>query len=185
VILNHTTILQVRSATARGGRIVTLDGEAFFRVRKTGSPFVVNTSAGSVEVLGTAFNVRVREAVLELTVAEGRVELHGPKGTLIVEAGQVASCPADGAPVLSDRRAGPDSPGWIHGRFTFEKASLASVCREFEETFDVHISIRSRDLPAHTVTGTVEAHTAETALATLARLTGTRIEHENGGYTLY
>ena len=43
---------------ANDKRLVTLDGEAYFTVKKdTTKPFVVETSQLSVKVLGTKFNV--------------------------------------------------------------------------------------------------------------------------------
>lgn len=62
-----------------GRRTVRLDrGEAFFQVARDPShPFLVETPAGTVRVLGTSFNVRVAgENRVEVTLVEGAVTFH-------------------------------------------------------------------------------------------------------------
>jgi transmembrane sensor len=185
VVLNHTTRLQVQGAGADEPRLLTLDGEAFFRVRHTGHPFVVKTVSGSVEVLGTEFNVRVRDSMLELTVLRGRVRLADGRESVVVDAGRVAVCAPGAAPVLSDRTAPAGEPGWMSGKFTFDRTSLADVCREFEVYFDIRIHLADPVLRTRTITGTVQATRADAAITTLARLTGTNVRHEESGYTLF
>lgn len=61
-----------------GRRVVHLDrGEAFFSVAKDAAhPFLVETPAGTVRVVGTKFNVRVLPSEkLEVTLMEGSVRL--------------------------------------------------------------------------------------------------------------
>lgn len=72
--LNAQTVLTVE-LTARERRVRLSGGEAFFHVTKDADrPFFVETSAGSVRVTGTQFNVRTAPAgQLEVTVLEGSV----------------------------------------------------------------------------------------------------------------
>jgi len=72
--LNAQTVLTVE-LTTRERRVRLSGGEAFFHVTKdAGRPFFVETSAGSVRVTGTQFNVRTAPAnQLEVTVLEGSV----------------------------------------------------------------------------------------------------------------
>lgn len=53
-------------------RVLTLEGEAFFEVKK-GSSFVVKTHHGEVEVLGTSFNVFARGDYLSVDCKTGKV----------------------------------------------------------------------------------------------------------------
>ncbi len=77
ITLNRNTKLTYYEAF-KGNRSLELTGEAFFEVEKDKEhPFIVNTSAGTVRVLGTSFNVdatRVKE--MRLTVVTGIVESH-------------------------------------------------------------------------------------------------------------
>lgn len=57
-------------------RVVLIRGEAHFTVTKDPSrPFVVNAMGLDVRAVGTAFNVRVGTAAVEVLVTEGKVEL--------------------------------------------------------------------------------------------------------------
>jgi len=56
-------------------REIRLSGQAYFSVEK-GAPFIVSTSAGSVEVLGTQFDVWSIDAEhMRITCSEGRVRV--------------------------------------------------------------------------------------------------------------
>jgi ferric-dicitrate binding protein FerR (iron transport regulator) len=78
-----------------------------------------------------------------------------------------------------------DYPGWIHGQLLFDKVSLMSACREIESRFDVVVTIRDRPMQNQTLTGAVDARSADAALTTLSRLTGLQYRHDTNGYTLY
>ena len=56
-------------------RLVTMQGEAFFKVQKSDVPFVVQTSNGKITVLGTSFNVKEDKEQLEVEVETGSVEV--------------------------------------------------------------------------------------------------------------
>lgn len=57
--LNAGTVVKYPKEFSKAQRLVHLDGEAYFSVRKdAGKPFIVETSRLSVKVLGTKFNVK-------------------------------------------------------------------------------------------------------------------------------
>lgn len=64
-----------------GERRVRLDrGEAHFAVAKDAArPFIVSARGVDVRAVGTAFNVRVDVAAVEVLVTEGRVQLNSPQ----------------------------------------------------------------------------------------------------------
>ena len=102
VRLNHTSALTVEPSRGERSRRVTLKGEAFFRVRKDGSPFLVATSLGVIRVLGTEFNVMVRDDRLEVAVISGTVNVltsrSGRDSSVVVSAGEIAVCSGAGFP---------------------------------------------------------------------------------------
>lgn len=64
-------------------RIVYLEGEAFFEVKRDSSrPFFVHTQNTTTRILGTSFNIRAyeQEENVELTVATGKVEFSSKSG---------------------------------------------------------------------------------------------------------
>jgi ferric-dicitrate binding protein FerR (iron transport regulator) len=189
VTLNHTTEFTVNPTSPGGARVVALKGEAFFRVRRNGVPFTVSTDVGTVQVLGTEFNVRLRDGRLEVAVIAGSVrvsaESRGKDSSVVLGVGEIASCKQGGFPGTPERLFSPDYPGWLHGKLLFQKTSLRSVCREIEAQFDVTVAIEKPQAQEETITGALDARSADAALATLSQLTGTGFRHEKGVYTLY
>ncbi len=189
VTLNHTSELIVHSWTRNNPRLVDLHGEAFFHVRRTGTPFMVETKVGTVRVLGTEFNVRVRDNTLEVGVLSGRVEVKVTKGakdsSVVMEKGQILTCDGGTYPGLPGPLLLSDFPAWMHGKFTFYRSELGSVCRELEAQFDVPVRIENPRLLHETITGTIDGRTIESALTTLTALTGCKYRHEKSSFTLY
>ncbi len=189
VTLNHTSELILDRQRFDNARRVRLQGEAYFRVRKNEVPFIVTTDVATIQVLGTEFNVRMRDDQVEVAVLVGTVRLgvHGEGGdsAVVLSAGQVATCVHGGFPTAPARLLFAEYPGWIHGKLLFYRTNLRSACNEIESKFSVSVTIESARLRGETITGAVDARSAEGALSTLANLTGNKYRYENGGYILY
>lgn len=83
VELNANTSLRFENL-ANERRVQFAGGEALFTVAKDPArPFTIETPSGSVRVTGTVFNLRAdgTDAVLEVTVTEGSVEVRPRDGT--------------------------------------------------------------------------------------------------------
>ncbi|UAL09249.1 FecR family protein [Caulobacter segnis] len=71
--LNTASTVEV-SLREDSRRVRLVKGEALFEVaHDPNRPFLVDAGAAKLRAVGTAFNVRIREAVVELTVTEGVV----------------------------------------------------------------------------------------------------------------
>ena len=188
VMINHTSALTVEMGAGSEARRVSLDGEAFFRVRKTGAPFVVTTGVGTVTVLGTAFNVRVRDGRMEVAVIEGSVRVAGgaagEQHNVMLTAGELTRCVAEGVPEPPTKLRHASYPGWIHGQLLFDRTPLSAACRELENNFDIALTLNVPHADDIMITGALDARNADLALATLARLTGATYSHDQSGYTL-
>ncbi|MBI1226938.1 MAG: DUF4974 domain-containing protein [Bacteroidetes bacterium] len=137
VTLNAMTKLGFAAADWQEGRKVALDGEAFFKAKK-GKTFTVSTEQGSVEVVGTIFNVYARGEELEVKCSEGKVQVTNPEGTerVLLKAGEQVA-------VLRgkmQRREGVSFyPKWFKGESTFRSAPLARVFGEMERQYGVKV----------------------------------------------
>ena len=189
VTLNHTSILVVESRPFGGTRRVSLKGEAFFQVRKNGSPFIVATELGSVQVLGTEFDVRVRGGQLVVGVLSGSVrvsvEREGQDSAVVLTSGQIVTCLSKDFPGAPVALPFADYPGWTQGKFLFYRTSISSACKEIESQFDVQVLIENPRAENETITGVVDGRSAATAVAALSTLIGSKFRHENSVYTLY
>jgi transmembrane sensor len=189
VTLNHTSELIVESESFGTARNVALKGEAFFHVRRSGSPFTVRTDIGTVTVLGTQFDVRVRGDQLVVGVVSGSVRVSavrdGHDSSVVLSAGQILTCSKGEYPSAPGVLPFAQYPGWTEGKFLFYRTELLAACKEIEAQFDVQIRIEDPLLMEETITGTVDGRNAASAVAALANLTGNKFRHENSTYTLF
>lgn len=73
-ILNAKSSVVYNEDSWENERKIYLEGEAYFKVKK-GEKFTVITNSGSVEVLGTEFNVFATDAIFEVKCHEGKVKV--------------------------------------------------------------------------------------------------------------
>jgi len=189
VALNHTSTLVVESRPFDDTRHVSLTGEAYFHARKNGSPFVVSTDVGTVQVLGTEFDVRIRGGQLVVGVLSGSVKVtarrDGRDSSVVLMAGQITTCMADKYPASPGQLPFADYPGWTKGKLLFYKTSVSAVCEEIESQFDVQVILENPHTGIETITGAIDGRSAAIALAALSNLTGNKLRHENNRFTLY
>jgi tetratricopeptide (TPR) repeat protein len=81
-----------------GARRVRVEGAALLDVAPGKGTFVVETSAGRIEVLGTRFVVDAEKAKTMTAVVRGEVKLATAQGSVVVHAGEQATAEAGRAP---------------------------------------------------------------------------------------
>ncbi len=189
VTLNYATELVVPKLQAGKPRLLSLRGEAYFHVRRNETPFIVSTGYADVQVVGTEFNLRAREGMLEVAVINGIVNVRvikaGKDSTLTLTQNQMALCAQSGFPKRIGNVPSPEYPGWMSGKLFFDKTSFAAACREIEMRFDVMVTIEDQQLRDEIITGTLEAKTAESALTALCGLTKKRFQFDGQSFKIF
>ncbi len=134
-------------------REVELIGEAYFEVAHDKSkPFVVNTPSGSVEVLGTQFNIISDPDSTIVTLREGSVCLHFGDRKFMM-------CPGDQVCMKRDasykvRQVNPQNyTSWSTGTYEFSDAPLEEIIRQLSLWYDVDIRTDSPELLENHFTG--------------------------------
>lgn len=132
-------------------RDVFLQGEAFFDVVKnTESPFSVSTKYMNVEVLGTAFDVKVDEACkkVETVLVRGKVALLDREWNRIMD-----MSPGEKVTYKSvDNEYTTESVDvnvhaiWRLGQLVFENVTLREIVNQLSAKFNVNINISSSGL---------------------------------------
>jgi transmembrane sensor len=149
----------------------------------------VTTDVASIHVVGTAFNVRVRDESYEVGVTEGIVRVTAGTGrkpaTVTLARGNMVHGERGTAPDAVGRIGFADYPGWTHGKMMFAGTSVEAVCKEIEDRFDVRIQIADPALRTVKITGILEGHDGRSTLSTLCLLTGRNQRYENGVFILY
>ncbi|MEK6650631.1 MAG: FecR domain-containing protein [Bacteroidota bacterium] len=187
VTLSHTTELVVQHLRPGEPRRLALSGEAYFRVRRNQTPFIVTNGFAEISVLGTEFNVRSRDGELEVAVLHGTVQVvragSDEPGALTLTQGQRARGRRNEQPVRIEDVPSPEYPGWMHGKMFLTRASLSDVCREIESRFDVNVTVPD-DAAKEEITGILDATSAESAITALSLLTGKTWSRDDRTYTL-
>lgn len=150
VILNAQSTLNYNEKTWSKKRNLDLSGEAFFKVNK-GQKFTVNTAAGSVQVLGTQFNIKQRAHYFEVQCYEGLVAVTYNNKTLKLSKGKSFRVINETIQVVDDLNA--DRPSWLKAESSFTKIPLNQVLLELERHYDLKIILNNVD-DAQLFTGT-------------------------------
>jgi transmembrane sensor len=148
--LNARTQLSVD--LRRSSRRVRLErGEVLFHVTKDPArPFVVETGAGAVRVLGTVFDVRsAPSGTLVVTVLEGRVLVQPvdaagrevPAPPVLLAGDRMHFDPATGALRLDRPAAVDDAVAWREGRAVFTGTPLGEALERFADYHDRSIAV--------------------------------------------
>ncbi len=142
---------QLRVAIGNGRRLVQLtSGEAFFTVAHDPShPFVVETPAGTAQVTGTKFDVRVdSQSRLRVTVVNGTVLVRptaaggGSGATLPLTAGDQLSAGPDGIDVhLLSAASLDDTLAWRQGQVVFHDTPLREAIGAFARYHDQTVMV--------------------------------------------
>ena len=170
VVLNAGSTLTL----AGDSRQVTLDGTALFEVTK-GSPFLVNTHQGTVQVLGTRFEVLTDEETYVVRCFEGTVAvnaaalqpdtLRAGEGVRLIE-GQWQDLTVAGA-----------DPAWTNGNTSFEGAPLREVLNAYERQFGVEVDYSGDNRP---YSGAFPHNNADQALELIRIPMGLEVESSDG-----
>ncbi len=151
VTLSDGTVVQLNTGgevserfTAATRHVTLTRGEAHFAVAKNPArPFVVQAGSLQVRAVGTAFNINLQSAAVDVIVTEGRVQLTtGTPDAPALDAGERATLrrvPAaftDAAPALVvaqiDAAAIAQTLAWREPLLRLGGATLAELAAEFE-----------------------------------------------------
>ena len=150
VWLTGGSTLEYPVAFTGRSRNVSVDGEAVFDVKHWDGncPFVVNTFAGKVEVLGTKFDVRADKETGEFSTAllRGRVRMSSKTESVVLEPGQVAGI-QDGRLKVQEMESADDYL-WVEGVLVLNTPSLEKLSERIERIYDVSVRIDSKSVPA-------------------------------------
>lgn len=171
------------------------DGEAAFAVKADPQkPFVVHAGDFEVRAVGTAFNVRRRDGLIEVAVSEGKVQICSGSGS---DAGAILATLSAGQLMrFSDiRNSGQFSvvpttvpteqiSEWRMRVVTYENATVREVIEDFNRYFENKRLIARGSLLERRVTIRLQVENRESAIETLAALLGANVARSSEGEVL-
>lgn len=148
VWLNANSNFVYPTAFIGNERIVTLEGEAYFKVTKDPKrPFIVKTKTVQTRVLGTEFNIRsYTPEDTHVVLINGKVEVSNTKGGSYTRLypGEDAHLQSDGNFVLAE--VDLDSyVYWKDGYFYFDDVTLKDIMQNLGRWYNVNIEFRNKE----------------------------------------
>lgn len=126
-------------------RLVRLQGEAFFDVRKgLDKPFVIDVGQFSVHVTGTAFNVKNSDGSFEVVVVEGSVVVRNHnKGDDVVNVmgGEFARFDQSQERLVRGSNQNRNFLAWKTRRLEFRNSTLEDVCRALQSVYGIQVEL--------------------------------------------
>lgn len=187
-------------------RNTVLSGEAFFEVKKSSIPFIIETNAVKIKVLGTAFNVKSypNEKTTETALIHGSVEITlnqrpgekfilKPHEKLVVsnEPAQATAVREKKEPIVvlsslthSETDQSILETSWVENKLVFQNETFEELAKKLERWFNVSIEIKDEKLAAARLTGTFDNETVREALAALQISTPFRFTIEANHITI-
>lgn len=177
VHMNSNSKIFVSPDFMRGAREITLTGEAFFDVKHNPEqPFVIHAKQSTVEVLGTAFNVRslYGENNVQVAVVEGAISFsaeegshsEGPSVTLL--GGQYGYLNLYERSIKVDEMAIDNYLSWIKGRFVFDELTLQQVCVQLKRLYDLNCSFEDEEIKNLQITANFSNESVEKTLSVIS-----------------
>lgn len=150
-------------------RNIQLSGEAFFEVKR-GKNFTVTTDNGSVEVLGTSFNVRSRNSVMTVACKTGKVRVSNQdqsKQEIITPGLAVVINKQIMSDVMETSLSRVDI--WRRGEFDYESLPLSEVLSELIRLYRVEVEHDFDESEMESpISGTYKTNDLKDAVQTIA-----------------
>ena len=154
VWLNSRTKIEYPASFVGDDRKVKLDGEAYFEVAKDiNKPFIVETTKGNIEVLGTKFNIETysEDNTFAVALMEGAVKVvRGnkayrlrPNQLAYLENGKMSIAPIEDFNLYR----------WREGLICFKNESFPNIIKKFEKYYGVDIRIENNAVINYHCTG--------------------------------
>lgn len=176
VWLNSDTKLRYPVEFGAKNRNVYLEGEAFFDVKKDKSrPFNVITKKASVEVLGTAFNIRSYndEKAVFTTLAEGSVRFSNKqKESITLKPGEQGVVDTKSGTLVKKKVDIDMFTAWKDGRFVFKEQSLEHIMNTMARWYDINVFFVNEEAREVSFSGNLKRYDDFSQLINMLEMTG-------------
>ncbi len=139
-------------------RLVKLDGEAYFDIKKSKQPFEVETSILIVNVLGTAFNVMAyKNSIPEVTLERGKVVVRSKSDIQkTLKPGEQAIIDTLANSISVNKVETELFTSWINNRLIFKNEPLGNIVQRLERWYNISIDIKDISLTNKRLNATIE-----------------------------
>ena len=177
VWLNAGSSLKYPEKFNRDQRVLTLQGEAFFKVfHDAEKPFIIRSGNLNTVVLGTSFNVRTyKDSPAQVSVRSGKVsvaeispgeakEVPAKQCTVVLTKDQQATYLGNKGFTIRENVPAGEYMGWQSGELSFTGKTLAEMTPVLERWYGVRIEMESSNLANCRMVGSYRQETLENVL---------------------
>ena len=185
VHLNAVSNVSFSKKAWKESRELNLNGEAFFEVKR-GSNFTVNTELGTVQVLGTSFNVRERNGQLIVACKTGKVRVTDAASGKFVDITPGKFVVAENGDLSEVEEINTNRvASWMKNEFDFESLAIQEVFSELERQYDITItSDYSENELKETFTATLPTDDLKSAVETIEAIKRVKAEYSEDGQSI-
>lgn len=186
VILNKNSSLKYPESFSGNTRTVHLaKGEAFFKVsHDSKKPFFVLANGIRVKVVGTAFNVKVRNGQTEIIVESGKVSVNRNQEQILLKPSESVLIKADDQHLRKEKQTDLLYNYYRSKQFIADGTPLWKLAAVLEEAYDVNISFQTNDLKNLPMSTTFRDESLDDILNVIARTFHLKVA-KNGHHILF
>lgn len=171
---NSTIIYFPNKWNQLDAREVWLEGEAFFNVKRKAerTNFYVHAEELKIEVLGTQFNVRTRDAKSEVVLEEGTIELEiidtdGTESNHTMQPGDYISYSKKDKTIDMKKVRANNYSAWKDGMVVFDNIPLSAAVREMEILYGIQFQFNNKALKDRNIQLSAPANSLDQVLETI------------------
>jgi ferric-dicitrate binding protein FerR (iron transport regulator) len=167
-------------------RALTLSrGEAFFNVmHDQKKPFLISTTLATIRVVGTSFNVKMNDDVLEVGVHEGRVLVYTPNDSIYLNAGFTGIVQLATKAMNVKDSVNTNAWGYATGKLSYTETPLPEVISDIERTYHCTIDLGNSDIGKCRLTAIFDNVSAENIINLIAETLNLTVSKNGTVYTL-
>ena len=159
VYVNSESQLEYPPVFHAGERRVSLSGEAYFEVARSGDPFIIEIAGMEIRVLGTQFNVRAYEgeAAFHTTLVDGSVEVTADARTVVLSPGEQAIL-RQGEELTKRQVDVSKYAAWKDGFVAFDDERLEDIMLQLGRWYNMDVEFQSPALRDIRFTGNLDRY---------------------------
>ena len=187
VVLNAHSRIAYSGKWDKGNREIWLEGEAFFNVNHTGSdpgqsrkfqPFIVHTEHVNIEVLGTAFDIRLRRGKAWIVLETGKIKISfkdKSRNDIVMKPGEMLDYDHEENKMATATTNPEKFSAWKENKLLLENPTAKEIIQYLEDNFGEHIRLEDPELGDRKIEGAILLTNMDDALFVLSTVLNTNI----------
>lgn len=186
VILNSNSKLHYPTSFAGDKREVTLDGEAYFKVKKDFKPFIVKSGGVTTEVYGTEFNIQsFGDNIVKTILVSGSVgvRVNDSAKEERLRPNQMTTVDTNSGNITIKNVDVKRYTAWVDGCFRYDSEKIGNAIDEFSRWYGVEFQFTKLSSREEVITALFEKSLSlDKILLTIEKATTLRFIKKGGKY---